>query len=312
MISFLNLIRWPNLIMIIVTMILVLLFVIQPSLNVAWFAIGLSEFQFFLLIISTLFITIGGYLINDFFDMEADRINKPGSNQVGVKFPVATIQVMYWVFTIAGVLFGVWLSWSVKHLNYSLIFVFAAGMLWFYSERYQCIPIVGNLVVAFLSALSFGIVWIYQFFALSTDAYAFAHVQSSFSIANKMVLIYAGFAFIVSLLREILKDIEDVEGDEKYGCNTIAVVYGIPSTKLISIVISILGLAGTLWVQWFFFNAKFWYLFGYFVVIDLMFLLSLIWIMQAKTKSDYKRLSGFMKLLMVIGVLSMLLVYFEM
>ncbi len=312
MISFLKLIRWPNLLMIIVTMILVLLFVIQPSLNVAWFAIGLSEFQFFLLIISTLFITIGGYLINDLFDMEADRINKPGINQVGEKFPVATVQVMYWVFTISGILFGVWVSWSVDHLNYSLIFVFAAGMLWFYSERYQCIPVVGNLVVAFLSALSFGIVWIFQFFALSADAYAFTYVQSSFPIANKMVLIYAGFAFIVSLLREIIKDIQDVEGDEKYGCNTMPVVYGIPTAKIVSIVISLIGLAGTIWVQWFFLNAEFWYLFSYFVVIDLMFLLSLVWIVQAKKNSDYKRLSGFTKILMVIGVLSMLLVYFEM
>ena len=135
--------------------------VIKPVLQIGDMMPGMSLFQFGLLILSTLLITAGGYLINDFFDMEADGINKPGQNQVGKRFAVARVQLLYWLFTVLGVLLGTIMSWQLNKIEYALVFVFAAGLLWFYSERYQCMPLVGNLVVAFLSALSFGLVWVF-------------------------------------------------------------------------------------------------------------------------------------------------------
>ena len=311
MISFLKLIRWPNLLIVLISMLLILLFVINPVLGSGWFAVGLSKLEFSLLILATLFITIGGYLINDFFDMDADRFNKPGKNQVGLKWPVSTVQLLYWVFTIGGVGLGVLVSWMVNQINYSLIFVFSAGMLWFYSERYQCIPVVGNIVVAFLSTLSFGLVWLYQFFALSSDAIGFTYVQAGFPLANRLVLIYMTFAFVTSFLREVLKDIEDKEGDEKFGCNTMAVVYGIEKSKVLAIILTGLGLAATIWIQMFFKQAEFWMLFGYFFLIDLLFIICLIQTIRAKKKADFRKLSNYVKWLMVIGILSMILIYFE-
>jgi 4-hydroxybenzoate polyprenyltransferase len=297
--------------MVFVSMFFILLFVIDPLLGAESFEMGLSEWEFLLLLSATLFITAGGYLINDFFDMDADRINKPGKNLVGGKWSVATVQVLYWVFTLLGVGLGVLLSWVIGKLTYSLVFVFAAGLLWFYSERYKCMPIIGNLVVAFLSALSFGLVWLFYFFALSRDAIAFTDVQSNFELVNVFILIYMGFAFVTSLLREIVKDIEDSSGDERYGCNTFVVAFGQTKAKVLAAFIAFLGLVATIFTQLFFFDIKFMMMLGYFVLIDLGFLLSVIWIIKGNKKSDFKRISTFSKLLMFVGVFSMTLVYLE-
>jgi 4-hydroxybenzoate polyprenyltransferase len=272
---------------------------------------GLSGIEFSLLLFATLFITVGGYLINDFFDMDADRINKPGKNLVGGKWPVVTVQILYWVFTLVGVLLGVLLSWLIGKITYSMVFVFAAGLLWFYSERYKCIPVIGNVVVAFLSALSFGLVWLFYFFALSQDASAFTSVQSNFELVNIFILIFMGFAFVTSLLREVIKDIEDREGDERYGCNTLAVAFGQAKAKVFAGFIAVSGLVATIITQVFFFKIDFMMMLGYFALIDLGFLVSIIWIIQAKKKSDFKRLSNFIKLLMFVGVVSMIMVYME-
>lgn len=311
MLHFLRLIRWPNLLIVSLSMVLILFFVIDPVLKVGWFEGGLNPLQFSLLVISTLLITVGGYLINDFFDMQADSINKPGKNQVGKRFAVTRVQLFYWLFTIMGVLTGTVLSWMLNQLNYALIFVFAAGLLWFYSERYKCMPVVGNIVVAFLSALSFGLVWVFEFFALGQNPDAFASVQANFPLVNHFVLIYMGFAFVVSLLREVVKDIEDIEGDERYGCNTFAVAYGENRSKLLSLIIAAAGFFFSIWLQWFFYEAGFMILLGYFIAIDVLFIIIILWLLQAKRKSDFRRLSGFIKLIMVIGILSMILVYFE-
>lgn len=309
--SFLKLIRWPNLLIVITSMVFTLLFVINPLLGVDSFVIGFTLVEFVLLVLSTLFITIGGYLINDVFDLDADRINKPGKNVVGGKWPVFTVQVMYWVFTITGVALGAFLSWKLDKLNFSLVFVFAAGLLWFYSERYKCMPVVGNVVVAFLSALSFGLVWLFYFFALSGDAVAFSLVQANFKVVTNFVLIYAGFAFVTSLLREVIKDIEDMEGDERYGCDTFAVAFGQAKAKILAVVVALSGLIFTIFIQMYFFRYDFMILLGYFVIIDLAFILSVLWITTAKTKTHFKKLSNFTKLLMIVGIVSMLFVYFE-
>jgi 4-hydroxybenzoate polyprenyltransferase len=297
--------------MIIVSMTLIQFFVIDPTLGFEAFYSGLTAFEFILLILSTLCVTIGGYLINDLFDMDADRLNKPGKNQVGLKFPVASVQVMYWFFTAIGVLLGAWLCLLLDQLAYALIFVFAAGLLWFYSERYQCIPIVGNVVIAFLSSLSFGLVWLFDFFALRNDAPSFTSVQGSFSMVNRLVLIYMGFAFLVSLIREVVKDIEDKEGDERYGCETFAVSLGSQVSKRLAMAITVITLLFSVWTQMFFLNAEFYMLFGYFLLIDILLLTLIVWLIQAKHKSHYHRLATFTKLVMLIGVISMILVKFE-
>jgi 4-hydroxybenzoate polyprenyltransferase len=311
MISLLKLIRWQNILIIWLSMFFMLFCVIYPVLGMGYFEAGLNMTQFILLMISTTFISIAGYLLNDLFDINPDTVNKPGKNVVGRKIRVHVVQLLYWVFNITGILFGVYVSYAIGKINYSLVFVFAAGLLWFYSERYQCQPIIGNMVVAFLSALTITLVWLFTFFALIKDPVFFTSVQQQFSTLNIFVLIFSGFAFLTSFVRELVKDMQDIEGDDRFGCRTFPVVYGIKKAKWIAVTTICITLLLSIWCQVYFAAAAYQKLFYYFFIIDLFLVVVSYMIFKAVLKKDYKKVSGFIKLLMIIGILSMGLVYFE-
>jgi len=309
--SFFKLIRWLNLLIILMSMFFLLFFIIRPVLGTINAAVGLSSFQFGLLIIATLFIAIGGYIINDIKDQEADTINKPGKNTVGSVFSIKQASVLYMVFTLIGMLAGSYLSFALHQGQYSLVFIFTAGLLWYYAARYQCQALVGNAVVGFLSALSFGLVWLFEIFGMQHHLETLSIHQNGLSLTNHLVFIYMGFAFMVSLLREIVKDIEDVDGDERSGCLTFAVVYGIPKAKTFAVVVNLLGMAASIWFQWFFQEKGIMLLFWFFFLIDALFIYILVDLIKAHSKSDFGHLSLWIKVLMLAGILSMALFYFN-
>ncbi len=310
--QFLKLIRWPNLIILVFSMSVILIFVIAPGLNIKVFVHGLTFVQFALLVLSTIFIAIGGYIINDIFDIHTDSVNKLNNNSpVGNSISIETANVLYWVFTIIGILLGVLLSFLVNQINFGLIFLISAGLLWFYSQKYQCQPIVGNVVVAFLSALSFGLVWIFEFYALSNNANVFMDALSTFGLINRLVIIYMSFAFMVSFLREIVKDMEDYDGDNRFGCVTFAVKYGITASKILALVITYISLFASFFIQYNFFESGFYLLFSAFILIDLLFISVIFMIHKASAKPDFKKLSLIIKIIMFVGIMSMILFHFE-
>jgi len=310
MIKYLNLFRWINISIVILSMALVLLFMVLPLLGIGWFEHGLCPGKFLLLVFSTVFIAIGGNIVNDIYDINADSINKPRKNMVGKGISVSTAWVLYWVFTVSGLLLGTLLSLVVGQINYGLIFLFSAGLLWFYSQKYQCQPLVGNIVVSALSAITLGIVWLFQFFALSEEAEVFASVQGNFAIVNRMVLIYMGFAFITSLIREVVKDIEDFRGDNRFGCRTFAVTYGIEKAKILAKVVLFIGIFSVVIIQFYFFKLGFEMHFWYFFVLDVLFVLAIFKMFKAKDRKDFSTVSKLIKLIMLAGILSMAFFYF--
>jgi 4-hydroxybenzoate polyprenyltransferase len=264
-----------------------------------------------LLLAATTFIASAGYILNDLFDIHVDSVNKKGRYIVGRKIRVHVAQVFYWVLTILGVMLGVYLSYRIGKLNYSLIFILTAGLLWFYSERYKCQPIVGNLVIALLSALVIAIVWLFYFFGLIQSPEAFTGVQLQFSKVNIFILIFSGFAFIITLIREVLKDIEDFEGDDRFGCRTFPVVYGQKKAKWLAMLITIIALVYSIWCQTFFINSDLTLLVYYFFVIDIFLLVMMIMLLKARARKDFGRMSVLTKILMLAGMLSMILVGIE-
>ena len=313
MLQFLKLIRWPNLLIMLFSMSMILLFIIIPSLNIKAFEVGLTLSQFALLVFSTIFIAIGGYIINDVFDIHADSVNKlDDDSPVGNSISMETANTLYWVFTILGILMGTLLSYLVNQINFGLIFLFSAGLLWFYSQKYQCQPLVGNVVIAFLSALSFGLVWLFEFYSLSNNAELFVDVQSNFGLVNRLVVIYMGFAFMVSLLREVVKDIEDYNGDNRFGCITFTVKFGVAASKVLALIIAYISLFASLFIQYTFFKSSFYYLFGAFFTIDILFISVILMLHKATLKSNFSKLSVIIKVLMLVGILTMVLFYFEM
>ncbi len=308
--SFFKLIRWPNLLIIAISMIFIRYFIILPGLRLQY-GVGMSMFSFVLLIIATLLIAVGGYLINDIEDQDIDNFNKPGKNQINRVVSLKTVNIFYWIFTIAGIIAGSWLSFLVGHANYSLIFILTAGLLWFYTKRYKCQPLVGNVVVAFLSALSFGLVWLYEFTAIYHKAIHLEAFKSYFIFTNKLVLIYMGFAFFLSLAREVVKDIEDYNGDDRFGCRTFAVVYGTTAAKIVAIVILVLGVLFSGWAQYFFYNDGLMTIYYFFYVIDILFITNIARIIKSKENNEYRLLSSHLKVLMAGGIISMILCYID-
>lgn len=300
--QFFSLIRWPNLVITVLSMVLIRQAIIIPVLGVEG---GMDITEFLSLIFSVVFVTIGGYLINDYFDMDADRINKPGKNLVGTVFSVSLVKNLYYLFSAAGIILGLLVSWRVNEINYTLIFMFTVGILWYYSERYQCQIILGNAVVGILSALSFGLVWIYDFFALKSEPELFSTAQSNFGMVSKLVLIYMGFAFVTSLLREMIKDIEDFKGDERTGCRTLPVAVGVIRAKHYAMVTGIILLILVLRAHYFLFISGFTYAAAWFVLVDVLILLIIYKLRKADNTENFAHLSKLTKLLMLAGILSM-------
>ncbi len=313
MLAFTNifrLIRLPNLVIIAITMLLVKYAMIGPLLGIIHFEGGMNMAEFSLLVLATLLISVGGYVVNDLSDTNPDSVNKPGKNLVGTVVSEKTANNIYWITTVSGVLMGTLVSYLINQINFGLIFLFSAGLLWFYSQKYSCQPLVGNIVIAALSAISFGIVWLFEFYALSSKPYLFTEVQSNFDLVTRMVSIYMCFAFIISLIREIVKDIEDYPGDDRFGCRTLPVKYGISVARLIASSVSLITLVFLIILQVYFSRAGLYPLFYGFAFLVVLMLLIIFKLQKSSKKEDYSNVSTLLKYLMLAGVLSMILFNF--
>ncbi len=239
----------------------------------------LLDVRLFLLVLSTVMIAAAGYIINDYYDVKIDFINKPRRVVVGTIFRRRVVIIAHVSLTVVGVLLGAYLSWRVGALHLS-----AALLLWWYSNRLKRYPLVGNISIALLSSLAIVVIGLY------------------YRAALQLVSVYAIFAFCISLLREVVKDMEDVRGDETFGCQTLPIVWGIHRTKVLLYVLSgffiflLFFLSGTLG------NTT---LTIFFLVLTGPIAYFITKLVYADTQRDFAYLSGFCKLLMLGGILSM-------
>ncbi len=240
MLSFLKLIRIQNLLIIAFTQYMVRFCLILPFLKArsTYFELQLSELQFFLLVLSTVMIAAAGYIINDYFDVRIDKVNKPERMVIdkGVKRRVA--MGAHTVINIIALLIALYVSYSVGHWKLAVLqFICAAG-LWFYSTNFKRMFLIGNVVIALFTALVPLVVGIYELLLI------YAHylpIDETLDVSNiwRWVLGLSFFAFITTLLREIIKDMEDFEGDFEYGCYTMPIAIGINKSKIIVVVLSL-------------------------------------------------------------------------
>lgn len=240
--------------------------------------------EFLLLVFSTFCIAAAGYIINDYYDIKIDVINKPQRVVVGKEMSRRQAILSHFILTAIGVLVGLVLSWRVGAINLG-----AALLLWGYSAHFKKVFLLGNLIISLLGAAMLLVV---------------AVQAGSDSVA---VYAYAVFAFTISLIREILKDIEDMRGDASFACRTLPIVVGIASTKwvlyflllcfhLFTIAALVNRVPENLWFS------------GYM----LLFVLlpgGLLWyrLRWAHRKKDFSRLSQLCKFIMLAGILSMVL-----
>ena len=308
--SYFRLIRFPNILMVVLTMYLMRWAVIKPLLESNGFQLRLGEGAFILLVLATVFITAAGYVINDYHDVRADRINKPDDVVVDYFITRRTAMGLHLVLNSVGAVMGIAASLFFNVPWLIPIFVFTPFFLWGYSVRLKHKAILGNLIVAVLTGMVPLMVVLFEYPLLSRYYKAFIdEFPHGFWILLFWVGTFAFFAFITTLIREILKDAEDLEGDRVVGSRTLPLLRGQVWTRRIVIALALATLGVLIYI---FLSYLFdWISLVYFTLFLATPIILLIWkTHRARSKDDYHSLSRLTKVIMLFGLLYAPLAHF--
>jgi len=242
----------------------------------------LLDWHLFVLSVSTMLIAAGGYIINDYYDVKIDLVNKPERVVIGKGITRRYAILYHSLLSIAGIGIGLLLNWRIGVVNFASVF-----LLWWYSNDLKRQPFIGNMVVALLTGI------------------AVIVVDVLYGTGNKLIFIYALFAFFMTLIREIIKDMEDLKGDHTFGCRTLPIVWGIRKTKFF--IYSILSVFAVIVLS---LNFTYPELPLYYFLIFLFPSLVVLFyrIVRADTKKDFGWISSFCKVIMLLGILSLVFV----
>lgn len=231
-VAFLKLVRFENLIMIAFTQYALRYFVLQKVLVQNGSALEMDRLLFFLVVLSTVLIAAAGYIINDYFDVKTDLINHPDTVVVDKTIKRRLAIILHLSLTFLGLAIGVFAAFKTGYLRLAAFQFMAAALLWFYSTDLKKMLLVGNLAVALLTASVAFMPFIYEMALMQKQDPAFVagHHRLILS-ALKITVLYSIFAFITTLAREIIKDLEDQKGDEATGGHTMPVQWGMRTSK---------------------------------------------------------------------------------
>ena len=306
-ISFLKLIRLKNLIIVALTQLVIKFSLINPFVN----NFMLSDNQFYLLILSTVFITASGYIINDIYDVKTDKVNKEESRIIGKSITSRNAISWYIIFNFLGLGLGIYIAYIVKQPYYSLVFIYCIFSLWTYSKRMKTSFLFGNLQVSLLTALSIFNVALFDIISNGINK------NTGEMMIFKIIIFYSAFAFITTFIREIIKDLEDLEGDKKIQAKTLAITFGIEKTKWVSLLFTTLTFLGIGYFQYFQYSiisSEFEYeisMWGvnkiaifYTIFLQFLFLFLGFKVYTSKVKYDFYFISQLCKFIMITGILS--------
>lgn len=305
--KFLKLIRYQNLLLI-ALMQLVLRYGFLKQQNVP---LTLSDWQYGLLVLATLLIAAAGYVINDIMDQETDQTNKPNKVIVGKTISEDLAYNLYFGLNIAGMLIGYYLADFVNKTSFFGVFIISSALLYLYATSLKQIAVIGNVIVALILGLSVIVVGMFDVLPMMT--YVDVELWAKMKVILSILLDYAIFAFIINLIREIVKDAQDYEGDNLEGMRTLPIVIGMAKT---SKVIFVIGLVATLLLFWYIndnlMENKLYVAVVYSLVAvvgPMVFFLIKTW--SAKTKQDFALLSNILKFVIFFGILSILVITFN-
>ena len=325
---FFRLLRIPNLLIIAASMFLMKYAIMKVFVNASDLSFQLEPKFFFLLILSVLFIAAGGYLINDYFDVDIDTANKPKEVTIGKEISANTVMTIYAVFNVIGIVLAYFVAAKVGVTQLAFVHVITVGLLWFYSSEFKKIFILGNFIVALLSAVVFFIpamfeipLLIKQFkkVVLENEELFLMYkqiplaIEANFKFMWYWATAFAAFAFLISFCREIIKDCEDLEGDERYGANTLPAKFGLSVTNKLVLFFMLITISLLAFAQYNIFIAKDYYSFFYILFLLQFPLLFLTYkTYDAFTPNNYKFISNGLKYLMVFGLGYAVLFYYLM
>jgi len=306
--AFFRLIRWPNLAFIVVTQLLFYYAIVTPLNHVTGGQWLFDSAHLVILIASSVVIAAAGYIINDYFDLNIDRFNKPDKLVVEKLIKRRWAIVFHILLSTTGILLSVYIDFK-EHLIWLGFSNFICVMLLFgYSASLKKKFLSGNVVISLLTAWVVLVVFFcYYFKGVYRQSGDYGLVKIYLNRFIKLSFLYAGFAFIISLIREVIKDMEDMEGDARYGCRTMPIVWGIPAAKVFTGVWLIVLTGALIILQFYALHLGWWWSVAYAV---LTLIIPLLWILRklytAQVAKDYHLLSTAVKAVMLAGILSMI------
>jgi len=326
--EFLRLIRWVNLLIIAATMYSIRLFLLTyeklfpNELKEPLLGRDGESFDFFLLVLSTIMIAAAGNVINDYFDMRADRINKPNRVIVGKTIKRRWAIIIHSALNVGAFAIAIYLGVRNHTFWYLFIHLITMNSLWFYSLFLKKQPLIGNFLIAGLTAMV-PILCGIHFYVQQSLIWTQVESQTAFSYwfqalieDGHFIILLAFFAFVNNFAREIIKDMEDIDGDKKVGAKTLPIVSGMRSAKIWS--------TGLLILPVLFFSALFFMhqsrvsfsifdqLIIFFpVVISFVFdILAILMLWKSKTKDSIVKVDRLVKMAMISGILTSVYWYF--
>lgn len=306
--ALLNLVRYKNLIIIVLMQCLLRYGLLLPVLHHYGVSPELSHVKFGLLVLATVLLAASGYVINNYFDVSIDRINRPDNVVVGRQIPRRTALLLHVILTITGVFIGLFLAYITRKENYALMFIVIPGLLWYYSTTLKKQVLVGNLTIALLTALVPFVVVSLEFATLArVHGEAILHSEAC-STAWFWTTGFAFFAFISTITRELIKDMEDIEGDKETGCHTLPVEMGIDYSRTVVIILAIASVAA-LWIILLMVPRLYesyltWGYFFFFLTVPYLLLAHKI--LKAQTRKQFHQASNLSKIIMLMGILFVL------
>ena len=302
--ALLRLMRWPNLLFIVLTQFLFWYFVLPVFFslqNDVYQSMKLSTGLFLLLVIASVCIAAAGYIINDYFDVDIDQINKSSKVIIGNFIKKKTALGLYGLLSLIGFILSLFAGFKLDNYYILLFNCLSILLLWLYSLIFKKKLLIGNILVALLTA------WVILVLTFAEYRFGVPTENIVWQQILKVTFVYSGFAFVLSLIREMIKDLEDMVGDKRFGCKTMPIVWGIPASKIYT-GIWLIVLAGFVFsIVLYFLQFGFWQIALYSVVT---LIVPLSWVMvrlySATTPAHYHQLSTVVKGMMLAGILSML------
>ena len=301
--AFFKLVRWPNLLFIALTQVLFRFFVFRFAFlnNISGSEnIKLTYQLFFLLVAASICIAAAGYIINDYFDLNIDLVNKPSKLIIDRYIKRRWAIVLHILLSATGFVLSLYVGYKLWNFYIPLFNLIAILALWFYSTTFKKRLLIGNILIALLSA------WVILVLTMAEYRFQLSPQDVNWRRLLKVSFIYAGFAFVISLVREVIKDMEDLSGDSKYGCRTMPIVWGLQVSKVFAGVWIVVLACAIAIIQFYVLQLGWWFSALYSLIA---ILIPLLWVLrklyEAKTQEDFHRLSTAVKLIILTGIFSM-------
>lgn len=268
--------------------------------------LALTDFNYILLVIATVCIAAGGYVINNIMDQDTDEIAKPQNRVVGVSISETVAYNWYIGLTIVGVGIGFYLSNVIYKPTFASMFILVATLLYMYATSFKQIPVLGNVVVALMLSTSIIIIGLFDILP-AIDVDNRFRMKEAFDI----LMHYAIFAFIINLIREIVKDMEDMDGDYQSGINSLPIAIGVQKTKIIVGVLTVISI-GILayYVNSNLFELDYVVYYAMIVIVGPLIYFG-VKLLNAATKKEFHHLSLVLKIILFFGILSVAVIVYN-